>query len=249
MRLHINPVDLSQPVTLPDPWQELERSGFHPDLMERAKAFMLKARRDKFAACAKEFLEIIGHGFRVPFASGRFRPAMGDPDYRLKTDILEALDELSSEFGNRVSSLVWDTFAFLGTRPNPRQHATILSQADILPHPYWAADTVLHGAAKVYSFMFHMQSRVCEKAGIVFNHNCDCGCDVREPGTGVVQCFMKPGEFPEATAALLSHLLCESKLIMKDKLPFELGLSPEAAEVMAIEKPRDKHATRLRRVA
>lgn len=147
--LKIEPVDLNQPVNLPTPWPELEARGFHGDLLLRAKGFELQARRLGFAEPATEFLARIGEGFLAPFRASEIVIANNDKDHELKQKALVALQQLSDEFGDRVSSIVWKTLAFLATRPDPLQHATILESKEYLPFPWWVADTCLHGLGKV----------------------------------------------------------------------------------------------------
>jgi hypothetical protein len=230
----ISPVDLSQPVRLPDPWPALEAGGFHDDLLVRARGFLLQAERLGFEAPAREFLRRAGEGFQTPFRASEVRISPNDPDRVLKERSLAALQSLADEFGDRVSSIVWRTFAFLATRPNPTRHTTILASKEHLPHPWWVADTVLHATGKVYGFMLNLHSRMSAATGMVFEHNCDCSCDIHAGDDYAVHAPLPSERRRVATAALFSHLLGESLLIMALKMPFEMGLSPEAAEVMAL---------------
>ncbi len=237
-RMIVNPVNLAQEVHLPEPWPALEARGFHSDLMLRAKGFMLQSERLGFGEPAREFLRRIGDGFAEPFRASDVLVA-DDADRELKRKALAVLEEMADEYGDRVSSIVWKTYAFLVARPNPTGYATILASQAYLPFPWWVADTVLHGTGKVYGFMLDLHTRMFQATGLVFEHNCDCGCDVHGGDSGgcgefKVNAPIRPERKPLATAALFSHLLGESLLIMALKMPFEMGLSPEAAEAMAI---------------
>lgn len=234
-RLHIDPVDLSEEIQLPEPWPTLEGQGFHSDLILRVRGFLLQAERFGFGAPAREFLGRIGDGFQSPFNASEIVVAGDDPDREMKTKALSALQQLADEFGNRVSSIVWQTYAFLATRPDPMAHSTIISAKKHLPFPWWVADTVLHGTGKVYGFKLNLDSVVFAESGMIFEHNCDCSCDIHPAGEeGVIRSILPKSRYQIATGALLSHLLGESLLIMALKMPFEMGLSPEAAEAMSL---------------
>lgn len=230
----IEPVDPTTPVDMPVVWQRLMARGFHRDLADRARAFALIAERGRYVRPAHEILRLTGEGFAKPFDRTPFEPVAGDAFYDIKRKALNAIDELAVEFGDRMPSTIWQTFAFMATRPNPLAMATILSQAKWLPLPWWYADAVLHALGKVYGLFLHVQSRIWRHTGLVLEHNCDCNHALQEPAGGTVDVLLPRSRHPEATAALLSHLLCEAKLIAVDGLPFNLGLSPEAKEAMAL---------------
>ena len=233
--MNINPVNPFIEVTLPEPWPALQRAGFHEDIVLRAKGFFLQARRLGFENQATEFLMWIGEGFLKPFSKDDFAPDPNDPDRALKINVLQSLERLSNEFGDRVSSVVWRTLAYLGTRPNPEKYASILSQKEHLPFAWYLADTVLHGLGKVYGLKLHIDSRIFQYAQVALEHNCDCGCDIHGlDSDGKIASFLKPERVQLATAALFSHLCGESLLIMGLKMPFEMGVSPEAHEVMSL---------------
>ncbi len=237
--LLIQPVDLNQHVSLPKPWEQLGEFGFRPggeheDIFLRAKGFYLQCERKGCLEEGQAWLEYAGEGYLNPFNPAKFRIAE-DPDADFKRRAITALTELSSDFGRRVPSTVWDTIAFLATRPNPRQYKTILASQEYLPFPYWVADTVLHGLGEVYGFKDHVNTVLFRHTGTVLEHNCDCGCDMHSPNDGgVIEAPLPKDRWRVATAALCSHLCGQSVLITFLKLPFEMGLSPEAAEVMAL---------------
>ncbi len=223
-------------VELPEVWRQLQDRGFHADLLDRADRFARLGERDGFREQAQEVLRITGEGFLKPFNSADFAPLADDPHYVLKTNVLAALQKLSYDFSNRVPSSVWNSLACLMTRENPTEEASILSQQDRLPIDWWYVDAVLHALGKPHALFLHVQSRIFQESGMFFDHNCDCEHSLQKPIEGGMLRYSLPKEnIRKATAALLSHLLSESVLILVDKLPFAMGLSPETNEVMALE--------------
>lgn len=227
----IRPVDLNTEVSLP---VEIETLGLDEDLLLRAKGFWLQAERLGLQAVAAEFLKYLGLGYAHKFDRSKFEPKPGDLYFEQKKQVLDALEELSVQFDGRISSIVWETYAYLGTRPDPTKDQSILAEKDHLPLPYYIVDTVLHAVGKVYGLKMHIDSTVFQRSGMIFEHNCDCSCSFKSPHSGGLGVFLDNSRHKEATAALFSHLVSESLLLMGLKMPFEMGLSPEAAEAMAI---------------
>lgn len=233
----IRPVDASSSITLPDPWPELIRREFHVDLLERARGFA--SRLDQLGGDMKvaglDMLSGLGRGFLMPFQATEYILDSTDIDYELRMNALNALQGMSDYFGDRVSSLVWHTFAFMMVRPEPTERRTIISMQSHLPLPYWVADVVLHATGKVYGFKRHLDSELFLGAGVVTEHNCDCSHSIYPPDMGgmIVDCLPED-RVEEATAALFSHLLCESILLGGLGMPFNMGVSPEAAEAFAL---------------
>lgn len=228
--LQIQPVDLASMPSMPAQMTEIKLDA---DLQERVKGYYLQSQRLGMEEVSQEFLKYLAIGFLVPFSREKFEPLPGDLYFDQKQRLLTALEELSQEFSGRIPSIVWDSLAYLGTRPDPTKDATILAEVDRLPHPYYVVDTVLHALGKVYGLKMHIDSTVYGYSGMIFEHNCDCSCSFRAPNAGGLAVFLMPEKHKEATAALLSHLLSESLLLMGLKMPFEMGLSPEAAQIMA----------------
>jgi len=231
--LKLNPVQ-SQVVEMPPSWTLLAQSGFHTDLLERANRFKTWSVREGFAE-AEEVLELVGKGFAELFDANYFYAEIcdTDPDNQLKIQFVDTIKLLAHEFGDRISNVVWDTLAMMGTRDNPTEEVTIVSQADRLTLPWPLADAVLHSLGKVYGLKDHITSRIFDKTGYVLEHNCDCNHALKAPNGGEISVLLTPDRFQEATAALLSHLLSEVVLIYHLKLPFDLGITPETAEAMA----------------
>jgi len=233
--LVLDPIDLSvrKSSLLPVSWCSLMTKGFHDDLLLRAKSFMAWSEREGFPE-AYQILDLIGKGFLEPFDANPFYAEIPeeDPNYRLKIEFVDAIKLLAREFGDRMSSVVWQTLAFMGTREDPLQEVTIVSQADRLTLPWPLADAVLHSLGKVYGLKDHISSRIGEKTNYVLEHNCDCNHALKPLNGGEMTIFLTPDRFQEATAALLSHLLSETVLIYFLKLPFDLGVTPETAEAM-----------------
>lgn len=121
---------------LPDVWKKLEASNFHDDLMLRAYAHMLWSQRKAMetdtptiAHNARVFLSAMGKGFAERFKREDFTPLSNDPFYTLKEKALDAIVELDAFFGDRVSSVIWNSFAHLATREEPEVKKSILKEA------------------------------------------------------------------------------------------------------------------------
>ena len=226
--LRIDAVDPTWTVDMPDPWSALD-GRLDPDLVVRARGFKLRSMRDGLGSLADEVLRIVGSGFVEPFSSIRFRRKVeaSDPAIQFKLKFLAALDGLAKEFAGRISAVVWNSLAVLGTRDNPHEEQRIRAVKD-LPHPWWFVDSVLHALGKVYGLHFHVQSRICRDTGYVLDHNCDCEHSAKEVIAGQGMNVLIPQtQFKTASAALLTHLFAETLLIGGMHLPFEFGVSGE----------------------
>lgn len=241
----ISPVDLRQPVRLPEPWPSLEKT-IDPDLLLRARGFMLAAEGIRVTIqgetvdmheVAEVMLNYVGLGFTNSFDPNHFAFRHDDPDFKLKQAMVRAIAELSEQFGARIPSTLWYSLCYLGTRENPQQHATIISQKDKLPFPWFVVDTHLHAIGKVFRLFMHIQSVIHANTGMVLNHNCDCGCDVAPAtaeGIGGIMVRLHDTAIGEASQAFLSHLLSESMLLIGLRMPFNMGISPEAGEAIGL---------------
>jgi hypothetical protein len=87
---------------------------------------LLQADRLGFAELGREVLRQLGAGFLTPFDRKHFEHLIGGPYASMQSKVLDVLERLSQEFGDRISSVVWDSFAFLGTVPDPTIETTIL---------------------------------------------------------------------------------------------------------------------------
>lgn len=240
----LSPLDLSKmrkTVILPQSWHPLEAQDFHDDLIMRAYAHMAWTERTGnkvWIGNARAFLSAMAKGFAEPFDRTAFDPKEGDPHFDLKRRGLDAAEELSNEFGNRVSSVVWDSFAHLATRSEPEVMKSILKEADTLPHHYAIVDAMLHATGKVYTFFLRVQSVFFRHTGMILVHNCDCGCSLLNlrPLQGSIQ-FELAGEKErfEATQSLFVHQCAESHLILNGRLPFEYTITTEAQELFGVE--------------
>lgn len=242
----LRPLDMSdvkQNIVLPKSFKKLEERGFHEDLLLRAYAHMGWSARtyegvdDSKLGNARAFVSAMGKGFSKPFNRELFPVAVDDPFFKLKTNALNAIQELSDEFGDRVTAVMWDSLAHLATRSEPEEKKSILKEADTLPHHYGVVDTCLHAMGKVYSFSLHVQSTFFKHTGMVLIHNCDCDCSLLNlaPVDGVIKFKLGPQQIFEATQSLFTHLLAESELILNRKLPFEYTITKEAQELLGVE--------------
>lgn len=218
---------------LPEAWQELASQGFHSDLLEIAKRYYAQAKRLGHEDGAVAFLEPVGEGFLRKFDASHFRPEPNDPQAEKKNNVLNALTELSEQFGDRISAVVWDSYAHLATRDDVEKEASVLDEIDSLPHPWYLVDSVLHSVAKAYSFKLHIDTVVFLHSKVVIVHGCGCSCSimpVQEGGN--IDIRLDPKRFHKSTFEVMSHLVSESLLIMALKLPFEMGFSDDAQQVL-----------------
>lgn len=239
--MHLNPVDLEEAakLPLPAPWPQLIEQGFHQDLLIRVQATNAYAQREGYTS-VPNFLSIIGEGFLKPFDAETIRPADDDPDKELKNQVLNGLQEAADKYGDRISSVVWYSLAYIATRTEPLTQRSILKEANSLPYHYSVVDSVLHAVPKVYWLMLDIHAATYKHSGHILIHNCDCGCSLinmapASDNDGVVKFNLAPKFHKEATYSALSHLLSEGFLIRELQLPFALGVSPEAAEILALQ--------------
>jgi len=243
--VEITPIDITQPIDLPDPWPQLQAQNFHHDLTELAQRYLLQARRLGFEELGREVLKQLGAGFLAPFERKQFEHLIGGPYASMQSKVLDVLDELALEFGDRVSSVVWDSFAFLGTVPDPTIETTILSRQESLTHPYWIVDSCLHAVGKAYRLLLHIETCMSRAGAGLFEHGCGCDCRVAPSTIGKVEYYLAPELYRVVSFELWSHTLSESLLIGGLHMPFAMGLSPYAADVMRLQgKQTDSVVTR-----
>jgi hypothetical protein len=228
-------------LALPDPWPELESQAFHPDLVDRAYAHLAYAVRygEETAECnARVVLAIMGRGFTVHFDRSRFEPKPNDPNYELKTKALDAIDELAAFYGDRVSTVMWKSFACLACRENPEEERSIVKEgaAGTLPYHYTVVDSALHAAGLVYTFMLHVNSVMFRHTKRILVHNCDCNhslVNVEEIG-GSVDYTLPRANIKGATQSVFTHFLAETVKLIECFLPFAYSITPEAREIQEL---------------
>lgn len=221
-------------------WQNLFNSGWHEeDLIQRAWAHLKWTEREAekcgqlhWVGNAKAFLSSMAKGFLEPFDRNKFMPKDGDENYAFKVRVIDAIEEASRFYGNRCPSVLWNSFAYLGTREHPEESRSILKEAAELPHHYAVVDTMLHASAKCYKLLLTVQSFMYQGTGMVIDHNCDCNCSLVNllAGTGemAVVFNIRPDQIFEATQSAFTHMLAESHLILNCRLPFEYTVTKEA---------------------
>lgn len=234
-------VDLAQAkknLTLPDPWPMLMDNGFHQDLTDRAYAHLAYTKEYGGYENAEASLAILGSGFAAAFSRFRFGPTDRDPNYKLKLKALDAIDELSAFYGNRVSAVVWDALAHLACREDPEREQSIIKEAasGTLPHHYLLVDCALHATGLVYTFLLHVNSVMFRHTGRILIHNCDCSCslvNLEEIG-GSIDYRLPRAKLQAATQSVFTHLLAETVKLMEDFLPFAYSITPEAQQIKAL---------------
>lgn len=224
---------------LPALWQVLD-GKIGQDLIDRAIAFWGYTRQfgdEAMQHNADALLATCGLGFLEPFNADRFRPQQDDPFADLKNNALNALVELAVFYGNRLPAVFWDSFAYLATRDQPETERSILQEAQHdLPHHYTIIDSCLHASGMVYKFLLHVNSVMFHHTGRVLDHNCDCSCSLVNLTTveGSILFTPEQEKIIPMTQSLFTHLLCETVKLQSLFLPFALGLTPEAAEIMKL---------------
>jgi hypothetical protein len=237
LKVNLNPVKEAIPVeNMPKSWQILSSQNFHSDLMDRAGRFLALAQRDGYFEQAYSILDEVGKGFLNPFDSTKYEIKLQDSSQEFKINGLKAIQSLSDEFGDRISSVVWHSLAFMYVRENPTEEESILSQIKYLDLPWYLVDTVWHSVGKVWRLKDHIDSTIFKYTGMVADHNCDCNHVAQKPDSGEKSIFLAKDRHVMATNALFSHLLSESKLLVVDGMPFNLGLSPEVKETIEFQK-------------
>jgi hypothetical protein len=230
--------DAKRTLTLPDPWPALTTHGFHQDLIDRAYAHLAYANEYGGSLNAEATLAILGKGFAAPFDRSRFEPTTHDANRALKAKALDALDELATFYGNRVSAVVWDALAHLACRADPEREQSIIKEAALgtLPHHYLLIDSALHATGLVYTFQLHVNSVMFRHTARILVHNCDCSCSLvnLEAIGGSIDYTLPQGKIQAATQSVFTHLLAETMKLMECFLPFAYGVTPEAREIEAL---------------
>ncbi len=225
-------------LSLPDPWPLLESQNFHPDLVNRAYAHLAYALEHDFENNALAVLVALGAGFASPFDRSRFNPRGGDPNRELKSKALDALEELAEFYGNRVSSVVWESLAHLACRENPEEEKSIIKEqsSGTLPHHYLLVDSALHATGLVFTFQIHVNAVMFRHTGRILNHNCDCSCSLinLEAMDGVIKYAPGTERIQAMTQSVFTHLLAETVKLMECFLPFAYSITPEAREIKAL---------------
>lgn len=243
IRPQVKWVDLAKAkatIRLPEPWQALEARKFHQDLVDRAYGHLayVSEYRLKGLDNAVSVLEALGEGFLMPFSPISFEPKQGDPSYDLKMKALNALNELRDFYGDRVSAVVWESFASLACRAEPEVEKSIIQEgaAGTLPYHYTIVDTMLHAAGLVYTFILHVNSVMFKHTGRILVHNCDCNHSLvnLEAVGGSIDYTPPAANIKTMTQSVFTHSVAETIKLMEDFLPFAYCLTPEAAEIQAI---------------
>lgn len=223
---------------LPNPWPQLIARAFHQDIVDRAYAYLAYCTEYGGVPNAKVVLAALGVGFLNPFARSLFEPVPKDPHYDLKMRALDAITELSAFYGDRVSSVVWKSLAYLACRADPEVEQSII-QADAtgdLPYSYTLVDSALHATGLVYTFLMHVNSVMFKHTGRILVHNCDCNCslvNLEEMG-GRIEYDLPAGKIKGATQSLFTHLVAETYKLMECFLPFAFSITPEACKIKAL---------------
>lgn len=240
LRVNIKPIDITiaRRLVLPHPWPELEQEGFHPDLIDRAKAHLAWCQKNGYEENARIILASLGAGFKTPFSQARFSLQAGQNESNLRRSALMAITELAKFYSNRISSVVWNSLAHLAVRENPEEERSIVKEAKTgaLPHHYMIVDSALHATGLVYTFMLHVQSAMFSHTGRILVHNCDCNCSLvnLEQVGGRIEFTLPPEKILPTSQSVFTHLVAETVKLTECGLPFAYSLSEESRDLLEV---------------
>ncbi len=202
-----------------DSINRLEAEGFYPDLIASMRGFMEHMHSTGQCALGKQIAEQFAAGFLAApnFSTDPFRPDATDPLFKLKSNYLDAIQEIFERFRDRLPRQLYATLAFLGTRDDPTIEERIPEIEHLLPDGMnWKiADSILHALGVSFRLHFDVQSTINKRTGFILGHGCACGCAIAEMSRCVVDARMgdKPAVVEEETQAFLRHALSQCFLL------------------------------------
>jgi hypothetical protein len=123
-------------------------------------------------------------------------------------------------------TILWNTLAALGTRPDPHNETSILAIKETLPYPWYICDAALHAMGKSFALHFHVQSNIWKATGAVLLHG--CGCSHWVPGPEEfdemeIRFTLPKKLYAKCAQEFLDHLLAEATSIVRLGYPFRLN--------------------------
>ena len=113
------------------------------------------------------------------------------------------------------------------------QYLSILAVQDRLRIHWAVADAAIHAAGITTGMMYVISDALSRRAGVVFEHGCDCGCSVSSVRTGCSVAYdASPWEMTTFALQWWSHFFAVLYNITINKLPFRFGLSPDALRAL-----------------
>lgn len=227
---------------LPEPFQIIQRNHRElTDIVDISARFYQYSVNNGFENKTYQLLDLIGQSFLDRFTYLEFYNNMVniiDPKQkRAIIDLLNALNELSIFFGNRIPSIVWESYAYMAIRENPFIKEKVYNIASQIRLPWLVVDAVWHSVGKVWSLKNHIDSVIFKHSGLILSHSCDCNHVTSQAKEGhIINVIIEKSEIEELTKAFYTHFLAELKLLVIDGLPFMLGLSEGIEETLNIQK-------------
>lgn len=215
------PVDSRQEICLPSPWNEMGQNGFHPELVERVRRFMLVEREKGTLHQYEDFLRTLGESYSL----GAYDKSIFDTGMLsdLQKKGLRAVELMALEFGNLLPATLWNTLSSLIIRPNPEQEDSILNVQEHLLYPWYICDANLHALGVCFGLNFHVQSALSEHCDRVIFHGCGCNHYLGGMEEVVIRYKMPNTKRPVAAKEFLDHLLGQVSLIVESGYPFRLN--------------------------
>ncbi|MDB5244386.1 MAG: hypothetical protein JWN18_256 [Parcubacteria group bacterium] len=146
-----------------------------------------------------------------------------------RTGWVHGLEELAEKYP-LVPSILWDTIATMGLRPNADQEEAIPNLGGILRHPWSLSDAALHGAAKTTALWLDICSTLQRRSGRYPEHDCGCSHIFRELRGGAQLPQASEDRVPHLQKAWWEHFLSELALIHVFGFPFALHQSLKTYE-------------------
>lgn len=216
-------VDSSASVELPHIWSKLEKEGFNPILIERVRRFAISEKENGTLDKYNEFLTILGNSYSAGAFNRNIFDKYNPTLSKVQLQMLNAVEYLSTEFGNLIPATLWNTLASMIVRPNAEKEDSILNVQEFLTYPWYICDANLHALGVAYSLFFHVQSALVKHSGRAIFHG--CGCNHYIGGAEeVTMSYSIPDEKKSVAAKeFLDHLLGQTALIVEKGYPFRLN--------------------------
>lgn len=129
--------------------------------------------------------------------------------------VIATLQELARELPG-VTPALWITLAHVAAVHGETEQSLMF--APDLPLPAEFADACLHAAALTTPLWWHINARVSNETGFVFNHFCGCGCHITR---AQVQ-YSLLGDMETVNNAFYAHLAGQYHLL-REGYPFNLS--------------------------
>lgn len=190
---------------------------------EQARHLLLRLGND-----AKWVTQPLAHAIQSSFESSRFDQLV-TMDVESATDFsragwVMALEKLTEKYP-LIPSVLWDTIAVMGLRPNADQEEAIPNLGGMLRHPWSLSDAALHAAAKSTALWMDICHELEKRSGRFPEHGCGCSHVTRALPAGASLPSIAADRLPHASREWWEHFLSEVALIHVQGFPFALHQS------------------------